>query len=451
MIKSILPVSERFVNIGFVQLSYLLALFPLLPYGARSAVTIIWALLGLDLYLKERKLNLVQIKRNRKIFVFTILPFVCLLTSVFYSKNFGEGLDKLVQVSSLLIYPLIFFLNTNKFDRKRREKIIIIFCVSVVLLVTYQILMSINNRTFLLEDLSQREIQRNNLSSYDTIDAEIKNTIKLRRFRNYVVNLVNVHTTYQGLWISFVLFLLFKHVPSKKNKNRIIRYTLLIILGGFLFFWLLLLSTRMPILAILLGGLLTIILFTKLSWKTYLLAFGFTGFIAIGSYLTVDSIRLRVDEVFKTKFALPSKGNDIETYNSTNVRNGVYYCSFKVIKDDILFGLGLGDVQDGLDNCYRKDLKAKIYRWTTYNTHNQYLFFLLSSGFLGLIAFLISIYIQFRVALRRKLSQYFYFLTIVSIVFLTENVLLRSDGLIFYSFFSALFLFNSEILINDNS
>ncbi|WP_165819336.1 O-antigen ligase family protein [Flagellimonas aquimarina] len=223
----------------------------------------------------------------------------------------------------------------------------------------------------------------------------------------------------------------------------------MLVLACILFFWLLLMSTRMPILAILSGGFITLFIFTKFKTKTYVIILGASIFVALGSYLSFTTVKLRVDEVFRTKFALPSSGNDIETYNSTNVRNGVYFCSLKIIKENALLGVGLGDAQDKLNDCYRDELGAKIYGWTTYNTHSQYLFFLLTAGLLGLLLFLTSLSIQLKISVERKENQHFYFLIIVAIICLTENVLVRSDGLIFFSFFNSLFLFNPKKLVDD--
>lgn len=451
MIASILPINENYVDRSFKYLTYLLAIFPILPYGIRSVVTILWCLIGLDLYLKKRKKNSYEVKLNQKLFFITVLSFLYLSITLFYSENTIEGFKKLGQMSSLVVYPLIFFLNSNRFDEKARNNVVIIFCASVILLVLYQVIKSLYNLEFLLQDLNPLEIKRNNLGEYKVIENELIHRIKLRRFRNYVTGLVNVHTTYQGLWIAFVLFYLLKTVFSNFREYKKAKSIIMVLTAGMLFSWLLIMSTRMPVLAILLGSFITLLFFTNFSIKTYITIFGAVVLIAISSYLAFSTVQLRIDEVFKTRFALPSSGNDIENYNSTNVRNGVYFCSLKMIKENTLFGVGLGDAQDRLNDCYTNELNAKIYGWTTYNTHNQYLFFLLVAGPLGLLMFLVPLYITFKISIRRKENHHFYFLTVVAIICFTENLLVRSDGLIFFSFFNALFLFNPKYIENDRN
>ena len=109
-----------------------------------------------------------------------------------------------------------------------------------------------------------------------------------------------------------------------------------------------------------------------------------------------------------------------------------------------MLGVGVGDSQSELNKCYENKIGAKIYKWMDYNTHNQYLFFLVSTGIGGLLLFLISIYIHLKKSITSRQAMYFYFSIIIILISMTENILVRSDGLMFYAFFGNLFLFNSK-------
>lgn len=80
------------------------------------------------------------------------------------------------------------------------------------------------------------------------------------------------------------------------------------------------------------------------------------------------------------------------------------------------------------------------------NTHNNYLYFLMSIGIIGLILFLISIGYLFYVSLTKfdiiKLS----FCIILSINFLTENILSRHWGLMFFGFMLIVLFANQKKL-----
>ena len=329
---------------------------------------------------------------------------------------------------SLLIFPLIFYLNRNVFTKVIVRRIIWVFCVSVVVFVLLQIIVSLFNIDYLLLDLTEKEIRRNNLSSLTTIEQNRINSIKIRRFRSFILKFGDTHFTYQGLWISFVIFVFLREAYLRFKKN-LTHSIILLISASLLIIWLSLLSTRMPLLTVLIASFVTWLLFVKFEIKTFLILLITSILLSITSYFVFVPIKVRINEIFSTKF---------------NLRNGIYYCSFKVIQKNILLGVGVGDSQSELNKCYENKIGAKIYKWMDYNTHNQYLFFLVSTGIGGLLLFLISIYIHLKKSITSRQAMYFYFSIIIILISMTENILVRSDGLMFYAFFGNLFLFNSK-------
>jgi len=77
------------------------------------------------------------------------------------------------------------------------------------------------------------------------------------------------------------------------------------------------------------------------------------------------------------------------------------------------------------------------------NTHNNYLFFLLTTGIIGLLAFLFSLFLLFRFSLKNKNILQWSFCIIIALNFLTENILSRHWGLMFVSVM-VLILFTSQ-------
>jgi O-antigen ligase len=67
------------------------------------------------------------------------------------------------------------------------------------------------------------------------------------------------------------------------------------------------------------------------------------------------------------------------------------------------------------------------------NSHNNYLYFLISVGIVGLSAFLLSLFALFRIGLKNKNSLQWSFCVIIALNFLTENILSRQSGLMFVS------------------
>jgi len=428
-----------------------LACFPILPYGVRSVGTVIWAIIGI-IYLFFDKIygNGVE-KINRKniyILGITIAPFLYITLSLIYSDNISEGIKKLTQMLSLIIFPIVFFLNRKTFNKAIIRKITYAFTLSVIALVFYQILCSLTNLEYIVSDLSIIEIKKNNLSHYSGIDPDIVNKIKLKRFRSFVTEKVDTHTTFQGLWIVFALLIIIRKYIESKTKTLVkVGLALLFLI---LFSWLLILSTRVPLFSFFIAFICALIVTRSYPLKFYILSTICFILIGAASYNAIPSIKIRIDEVLSTKFELPSNGNNIETYNSTNVRNGVYFCSWDVIYKNLVFGVGIGDMQDKLNSCYNSKIGAKIYTWKDYNSHNQFLFFLISSGIIGFIFFCISLFYQFKIAIKYNSFQYFYFLILVVLISLTENILSRSDGVLFFSFFNSLYLFNIDYKYDNN-
>ena len=50
-----------------------------------------------------------------------------------------------------------------------------------------------------------------------------------------------------------------------------------------------------------------------------------------------------------------------------------------------MFGVGVGDVQNEMNDCYHNKIGSKVYLWNDYNTHNQFLFFFAAVGVLGIV------------------------------------------------------------------
>lgn len=425
----------------FFFATFLLALFPLMPFGIRSIVTILWALIGIVNFFYLRSINKdFHILKENKISLFIILlPFLLLIFSLTYSDNLTGGLNKLERMLTMLIFPVIFFLNGNVFSKVKIQLIVFVFSLSVIFLIFYQGVSSLLNLEYLTQDLTKDEVISNGYAFVDNINQDIIRNIKLRRFRNYIIELTNSHPTYQGLWISLAFFFTLS-LNYKIKKKRVVFIAIISVIQ---IAWLLLLATRMPLLSILLTLIIcAFVVLSKKKNKYKYLIISSIIVIASFSFIISSSLSLRVKELYREGFNLLNKESEVKNFNSSNVRNGIYYCSFQEIKKNPLIGVGIGDVQEQLNECYNRELKADIYRWMDFNTHNQYLFFWLSSGVFGLFSFLFFIFYAIKKSLIRRNYIFFSVLISSSLIFLTENVLVRSDGMVFFYFFVSIYLFN---------
>jgi O-antigen ligase len=134
------------------------------------------------------------------------------------------------------------------------------------------------------------------------------------------------------------------------------------------------------------------------------------------------------------------------SWDGSSIRLAIWRCSFDLIEQHGLIGLGTGDVQDELQKAYEKRKFYFASRYNNYNAHNQYIQQLLSHGIIGLVSLLLSIGIGFYLAFKQKNTLYFYFLVIFAVICLTESFLEINKGIIWYSFFNSLFAFSKKPL-----
>lgn len=133
-----------------------------------------------------------------------------------------------------------------------------------------------------------------------------------------------------------------------------------------------------------------------------------------------------------------------EMKRSTNIddRYFINKSSKIIFLDNYFLGVGIGDVQDKLninyathlnDDNYFRILEKKL------NTHNNYYFFLLAGGILLFIQFLLSQGLIFKQFFQRKNALAISFMIVFLINLITENMLNRINGVLFYSVFIFLF------------
>lgn len=115
-----------------------------------------------------------------------------------------------------------------------------------------------------------------------------------------------------------------------------------------------------------------------------------------------------------------------------------------IIKSNFWLGVGTGDVALEFKNQYERDKSQLEPRWRL-RAHNQLVTFLLTFGIIGFdIIFISLIYPIYK---ERKWNNYFMlvFIIISFLSFLNEDTLETHAGISFYSFFIALFLYNTDV------
>lgn len=120
-----------------------------------------------------------------------------------------------------------------------------------------------------------------------------------------------------------------------------------------------------------------------------------------------------------------------EEWNGVAIRKAIWTCSWDVVKDNPLFGVGTGNEQDELQKVY---LNRKFYlaaHYNKFNAHNQYIQIIVGTGVIGFVLiFGASAWSFWRL---RSSRLFLYALTAVLIAMLTESMLETNKGCLIFS------------------
>ncbi len=395
---------KLFSNLHYLAFS-LFSFFPLIPNKFKGIPVIILFLVSIIIFIKERKYQY----PIKKVLLFSSL-YLIYIVSLSYTENFNHT-DKLLSTRlSLLVVPISigFILSTKR--RTELLPMVILFKLNTVVTTIYSLLI-----VFYLSQL-----------------GVFSGIMTLNDAQAYITNEmwgINQHPIYASIFIGISVILTSIILIKEKKKSVIIVLIIsLIVMVGTL-----LVLSRKSVLITLFFSLLSPFLLQrdKINIKNYYLILVTLFFII---FIASPYVRERFSELFKK-----STYTSIKEKNSTSLRYGIYTCVFDKIVESPLFGYGIGDVQIELDNCYKNESVA-LYK-LSYNSHNQYLSYFLSSGVLG---FVLLIFVMFK-STSKAIKDKNLFLLSMSVFFammmLFENILERQSGVILFSFYINLLTF----------
>lgn len=412
-------------------------------------------------------------------FIILALPFVFILLclSLLYTQNYENGLKNTTKSLPFLLMPIILY-NVKHLKIRQLNILYKLFVLGCTLTVIYSIA----------------------YIAYDLIEGSYKKVHDSENYVRYFLNRITYHdlvsknkvdhSIYFGAYILLAITILRarKEIFTKNVANALL----------ILFFFTLFLLT--PII-ICISGLMVfsldyyissqsnktrklnkrlvsisicwaIMIFYLVVWKMkvhegfiYLFNnFKYNLFITIGiaiviaiNYITFQFYSFkRIKLVLALPFivllvytlTLMFVDFNVSTQNMSNftARLANNYASASLIKENYILGVGVGDVQDNLRTLYREIRFRKL----TFNEHNQYLRFWLSSGILTFIIFVLWIYNITITGIKRK--QILLFSTSITLLLfcLTESVFARQMGSSFFMFFLFIFYYSEGKIEKKN-
>jgi O-antigen ligase len=338
--------------------------------------------------------------RNRDVIIFFLIAVIPLATLIYSNEYPFSHFEKRL---SFFLFPLIFA--TTDISKQTITRILYSFSISCTIASLYIIVTSI---TQIMDDYYTTEV---------------------------ALEAIGTSHVYFGMYLTFSVIAT-TYLVLNRPIRTIISFLLIAAIIIQLIF-LIMLGAKMAIITLFLlcmiVGVVYVIRTRRWTMGMIMLAVPIITFAVLFRYFESVSHRftdlLNPDNYFV----------DDNAWNSIGVRVSILKCTFETYMKAPILGTGLGDQQSALNACYAS------YNFITlndYNTHNQYLQFLLGAGILGLVAFLFLLAYAAVHAWKQKKELYFYFLFVVAMCCLTESILERQHGIMFFAFFSSMFFFS---------
>lgn len=344
-----------------------------------------------------------------------------------YTENINEGMFDLEKKLSILILPLVIG-TSNHLNKNQIEKLLkcFVFAGTLAMLICFSYA----------------------LYKYYTSDT------KDYFYYHKLGSIIGFHAVYFSFYLGFsfciIAFFLFKGASALRCIHKVL-YSLLML---FTLIFIFMLSSKTIIVSICL--IINIFLIIWIARKKNIII-AITFAIVVNAFalfvlFNLPYTKSRFNEIVNSKLDfINQKEYAPETvFTGASIRFAIYKFSIEILNENQawVFGLGTGDVQDNLrrkyvkNNLYSGNEKLGTVSFTEYNAHNQYLQFLLSIGIVGLVVFFICLWYPLAIAYRKK-DYLFIALMILFIMFcFTESVLCRHKGVVFFSLFNSLLVFN---------
>ena len=244
-----------------------------------------------------------------------------------------------------------------------------------------------------------------------------------------------MHPSYYSLYLDFAIisgFYLFK--TNKISTGSFLKGLLFILLNIFLA------MSKISIIITFVIIILAIFSITKGKWSLYSVLL--LSIFAILTYYSSPKFQEMIQNIPKYKEILkqPSKAQ-----SSTEIRILTWNATIQIInKNNFIIGNGSGDAKNLLLEFYKANNYIEPYK-KSLNSHNQFLETLNSTGIIGFILIVSSIFFSLYYSIKGANYLLFWFLIIIIANFMVESLLNRQNGVLFFSlFFSILNKFDYE-------
>lgn len=351
--------------------------------------------------------------------IFAVFYFLHVI-GLTYTTNLETGFFQLEKKAVLFLFPLI-LATSDKFTREEIKLFLKMFVSSVMMACIICLVYAF----------------------YRNAQPQIKGTNWLFFTYHDFTEIISIQPNYLALYVSFSILILLAFLFQTRNS---LKKRFWILLNTFaLVLFLVLLSGRTQIVALFfIVSVGTIIYFHK---KTMILK----GLAIMAIFTTaLFSLIIQVPvikERFYSLFGINKQPEWINLYGDgsqlEDVRIRKWKCALDIIADHWLIGVGTGDVQDALQAQYKKT-NFQVAFDSQFNAHNQFLQTAIGLGFIGFVSLCSCIAIPAITAIKKQQHLFSAFLALFTICSMTESILERQLGIVFFAIFISLFTFHNN-------
>ena len=370
----------------------------------------------------------IKLSRKALILASTIAsPFLLELLLFWNNDSFAQGIKSLEKTVSLVLFPLIILGN---YKRISFQKLLQFYVNSTTLVMIVFVLRFV----FVFPE---------HITKY-------WHGIHLWEMGYVFANSIGIHAPALNMHLVFVsisaLYLLLQRCQTKKKIGLVFISFLIFVIS---FFVVLLVNTRMALFNVLVGYLLVLFSFfaAQFDLKKVLLYTAVIGGVVCGVlFLFIQKNSYMKEKYSTVTFAYMDKVGklddidhpEIKVFNSLVTRVSIWQSAWELSLQHLPFGVGASDGKPELVNYYKQTNQYFLAKYA-FPTHNQFLDSLLKFGVLGPLVVLLFIgtigYLG--IDLKNALIFAFFFLFFTSN--LTDDFLLRFDGITFSGFWFSIF------------
>lgn len=284
-------------------------------------------------------------------------------------------------------------------------------------------------------------INKNSLFSFYLIGLAVVNMYLWYLFiyyfnfgqRFYMIVTTDIyHSTYLGMYNIFAYWVCVYYLIKSKKKFYILLSIFFVISA-------VMTSSRIIFILVMISLVASIFIIIKSRTKKISIALliMITGLVLLAF---VPSIRGKFHQIVE----IDQIGFDKNNYGSISSRFGKIEASYQVVKKNLWFGTGTGDMLDELVKQY-KEMKFTMGYKYRYNPHNQFLDNVVRNGLIGGGISLVVLYLfPICLSVQRRDLLLGSLILVVAGVSMTESMLDTHKGITFYVFFVTLLISNER-------